>query len=455
MRGLAFKIFLSFWLVFAVLFATFAVLPDRGPGLRMLDHVRQNGRVAAALLTRHGAGRCADFVAAVEAETHLRLVLFDAGGTPVCLAPGVDAPAMRRALAADATDTTSIVDAEVTGSDGAVFTAVGVTLPAFDALPLRPPSPWRPVLLAIVVSGLVCFTLARYLARPLQLMRDASYRLAAGDLQARAGATVGVRRDEIGDLVRDFDAMAARLEALVHSQTRMLSDISHELRSPLARLHVALALARRKAGADADVDLDRIEVEAERMNDLIGRLLALARAESSTGRDAMGPVDVGDVVTRVADDARYEAQQQRKDVRLEATEPVVVAGDAQVLASAVDNVVRNAVRHTAADSSVEITVERRGDDAVVRVRDHGPGVPPAELERIFSPFHRVEPGRQRGSGGVGLGLAIARRAVAVHGGSIQADNAPDGGLVVTLRLPADATRVSHLPDSSLPNIASS
>ena len=129
MRGLAFKIFLSFWLVFAVLFATFAVLPDRGPGLRMLDHVRQNGRVAAALPARHGAGRCADFVAAVEAETHLRLVLFDAGGTPVCLAPGVDAPAMRRALAADATDTTSIVDAEVTGSDGAVFTAVGVTLP--------------------------------------------------------------------------------------------------------------------------------------------------------------------------------------------------------------------------------------------------------------------------------------------------------------------------------------
>jgi two-component system sensor histidine kinase CpxA len=185
---------------------------------------------------------------------------------------------------------------------------------------------------------------------------------------------------------------------------------------------VALALARRKAGADADVDLDRIEVEAERMNDLIGRLLALARAESSTGRDAMGPVDVGDVVTRVADDARYEAQQQRKDVRLEATEPVVVAGDAQVLASAVDNVVRNAVRHTAADSSVEITVERRGDDAVVRVRDHGPGVPPAELERIFrhSTVSSWPPARQRRR----LGLAIARRAVAVHGGSIRPTTRP-------------------------------
>jgi len=452
MRGLAFKIFLSFWLVFAVLIAAVAVLPNRGPGLRILDHVRQNGRVAAALLTRHGAGRCADYVAAVEAETHLRLVLFDAAGMPVCRAPGVDAQAMR-GLAADPATTTTIVEAEVPGSGGAVFTAVGLTLPAFDILPLRPPSPWPPVLLAIVVSGLVCFALARYLARPLQLMRDASYRLAAGDLQARAGATVGVRRDEIGDLVRDFDAMAARLEALVHSQTRMLSDISHELRSPLARLHVALALARRKTGAGAEVELDRIEVEAERMNDLIGRLLALARAESAVAPEARGPVDVGAVVARVADDARYEAQQQQKDVSLAVTGEVVVAGDSQVLASAVDNVVRNAVRHTAAGSSVDIAVERIASDAVVRVRDHGPGVPPAELERIFSPFHRVEPGRQRGSGGVGLGLAIARRAVAVHGGSIHAENAPGGGLVVTLRVPVDATRVSHPPDSSLPDTA--
>ena len=276
--------------------------------------------------------------------------------------------------------------------------------------------------------------MARYLARPLQLVRNASYRLAAGDLQARAGPAVGQRRDEIGDLVRDFDAMASRIEALVHAQNQLLSDISHELRSPLARLNVALELARRKAGLDVAEDLGRIEIEAERMNELIGRVLGLARAENDP-QTTMGAVNLSYVVGQVTADARYEAQRQEKSVELYASTSPVIQGYAPLIASAVDNVVRNGLRYTPANTTVIVTLDSSDREAVISVRDHGPGVPASELERIFSPFHRVESGRNRETGGVGLGLAIARRAVAVHSGTISAENDRDGGLRVTIRLP--------------------
>jgi two-component system sensor histidine kinase CpxA len=275
---------------------------------------------------------------------------------------------------------------------------------------------------------------ARYFAAPLRHVRDVSYRLAAGDLRARVGASVGHRHDEIGDLVRDFDAMAARIEALVHAQSQLLSDISHELRSPLARLNVALELARRKTGTDAQVDLNRIEAEAERMNELIGRVLALARAENSP-QSGLASVDLEAIVRQVVENADYEAQRQDKVVDFSGVAASRVEGDAQLIASAVDNVVRNAVRYTRPGSAVDVLLEAAGDAAIVVVRDHGPGVPDSELERIFSPFHRVESDRNRETGGVGLGLAIARRAIAVHGGTITAANAPERGLVVTIRIP--------------------
>jgi len=446
-RGIALKIFLSFWLIFAVLIASFAVLPDRGSAVRFADHVRQHGLVASAILERQGAERCAEFSAAVEQQTHVRLALFDERHTPVCHSPGADPAEFDPYLSnpddiVEAAGVGALALVTVQGPSGAAFTAAGSALPGFDAVPTHPPFPYGAVGLAILVSGIVCFAVARYLARPLQRVRDASYRLAAGDLQARVGPSVGVRRDEIGDLVRDFDAMAARIEALVQSQGQLLSDISHELRSPLARLNVALELARRKAGPEARVDLDRIETEADRMNELIGRVLALARAES---RPPSGPdtvVDLGDVVRHVTDDADYEARRQHKAVVLRVAAEPAVAGDAQVIASAVENVLRNAVRYTPERSEVEVVLDGTDREALITVRDHGPGVPSADLERIFTPFHRAEPARNRETGGVGLGLAIAQRAVAVHRGHISAENVSDGGLRVTIRLPVTASDAS-------------
>lgn len=449
MRGIALKIFLSFWFISAVLTASSAVLFDRRSTFRFADHVRQHGLVASAILERQGAGSCAEFGVVVEQQTLIQFVLFDRQRAVVCHSPGADLAVYRSHLR----DPDDIVEAATDGAlvfvpirspSGAPLIAAGSPMPGFDAVPPRPPFPYGPVGLAIVVSGIVCFAVARYLARPLQRVRDASYRLAAGDLQARVGPSVGVRRDEIGDLVRDFDAMAARIETLVHSQGQLLSDISHELRSPLARLNVALELARRKAGPAAHVDLDRIETEADRMNDLIGRVLTLARAESNPASEAAVPLDLSDLVRQVTDDADYEAQQQHKSVTLRFAATPTVAGDAQLIASAVENVLRNAVHYTPERTTVEVVVDGTDRETVIAIRDHGPGVPQADLERIFSPFHRVESARNRDAGGigVGLGLAIARRAIAVHGGRIGAENVADGGLRVTIRIPVDASATS-------------
>jgi two-component system sensor histidine kinase CpxA len=321
---------------------------------------------------------------------------------------------------------------------GRPFRAAARTLPGFGAVPVRPPVPWGPLGVTILVSGLVCFLVARYLAKPLQLVREASNRLASGQLQARAGPTGQKRKDEIGDLVRAFDSMAGRLEALVHAQSRILSDISHELRSPLARLSVALELARRKSGDVAASELDRIEIESDRMNELIGRVLALARTEQQPGAPTVS-IDLHDLVEEVVADASYEARQQHKSVTFESAANPQVSGDPTLLASAIDNVVRNAVRYAPPDGTVEVTLAIDGEVALVVVRDHGPGVPSSDLERIFSPFHRVEPSRTRieSDGGVGLGLSIARRAIEIHGGTITAEHADGGGLRVAMRIPLD------------------
>jgi two-component system sensor histidine kinase CpxA len=292
-----------------------------------------------------------------------------------------------------------------------------------------------PVLIAaIVVSAIVCFLLARHLSAPLKRVREASERLAAGDLTARAGAMVQGRRDEIGDLVRDFDVMAGRLSLLVSSQKQLLSDISHELRSPLARLHVAVELARRKAGPAAEKDLNRIEAEGTRMNEMIGQILTLARADSD--KPAVTELfDVADLVRRVAADTDYEARQSGRTVVVRDSAEAMVQGDAALVASAIENVVRNGSRYTPEGTSVDISVATTATRAHIIVRDHGPGVPPEEIDRIFLPFHRVGASRDRNSGGTGLGLSIAARAASVHGGTIRARNADGGGLEVAIDLP--------------------
>jgi two-component system sensor histidine kinase CpxA len=294
--------------------------------------------------------------------------------------------------------------------------------------------------LLALISGLVCYLLAKYLTTPLVALRHATHRLAEGDLSARAISTGGGSKDEISSLVADFNAMADQIESLVTLQNRLTTDISHELRSPLARLSVALEIARAKSGPQAASALDRIETEADRLNELVGQILMLSRLESGTDKTVPVTIEMPELLEDVADDASFEATKKGCKVNLTITGKCSIQGNRELLRRSLDNVLRNAINYTAAGSSIDVSLECVNGQApplaLIRIRDHGVGVPESELKNIFQPFHRVGGDRARQSGGAGLGLAITDRAVRLHNGTVAARNAPDGGLVIEIALPA-------------------
>lgn len=292
----------------------------------------------------------------------------------------------------------------------------------------------------LMVGGLVCFWLARYISFPITRLRDAAHRLAGGNLRARVLGIDDNRHDEIAYLSRDFNEMAARFESLMDSQRRLTGDISHELRSPLARVCVALGLARREAGPEVTRYLDRIEKETDRLNELISNLLKIARIEDGLEGASMEDIHLDSLVREVAEDADFEARARDRRVVMQETQPCRLRGSWELLRSATENIVRNAVSYTKDGTQVQVWLEissknSNGKFASIRVRDQGPGLPEEELANIFQPFYRVGDARDRSSGGTGLGLAIAERAIALHGGQVSAKNITNGGLEVEIILP--------------------
>jgi signal transduction histidine kinase len=289
----------------------------------------------------------------------------------------------------------------------------------------------QPAHLAVVVIVVaLCYALAFHLMSPLRSLERAVEKFGRGDLSVRAPER---RRDELGDVARTFNQMAERLQTLLSAQHRLLLDISHELRSPLARLSVAVELAR-SVGSGAP-PLDRIEKEADRLNELIGQMLEVARLESDPAHRRIEAVRLDELIGSLVDDCVIEAQVRGCALELEPSAAVSVEGDRELLRRAIENVMRNAIRYAPSESKVEVALENDGGRARVKVRDYGPGVPDAALGRIFDPFYRVESDRNRASGGSGLGLSIARRAVELHHGSLRASNAGPG-LLVEIELPA-------------------
>jgi two-component system sensor histidine kinase CpxA len=292
------------------------------------------------------------------------------------------------------------------------------------------------------------------LTSPIVRLRAATQQLASGDLTARAGMPGSRRHDEMAELMRDFDRMAERLENLVNAQSRLLTDISHELRSPLARLNVALELARQRSGTEASSALDRIDRETNRLNQLIQRLLTIARLEAGDESIEKIPVHLEQIIGEIAKDAAFEAQSRGCQVEATIVDDCVVVGSPGLLHSAIENVVRNAIRYTHDGTSVEVRLEqgvgqRNGTgaaEAVVRVTDSGPGVPEDALDKLFRPFYRIDDARGRQTGGVGLGLAITDRAVRLHGGTIKVSNRPQGGLMVEIRLPLAPAETRDITD---------
>ncbi|MCP5265923.1 MAG: HAMP domain-containing protein [Burkholderiaceae bacterium] len=293
--------------------------------------------------------------------------------------------------------------------------------------------PWVWTLVGVAVSLAFSAALAWYLARPIRVLRRAFDSLADGRLDTRVGPLIGRRSDELADLGRHFDAMAVRVGESIDARRRLLHDVSHELRSPLARMQAAIGLARQRPET-SDTMLERIERESERLDALVGEVLTLARLESDAGALRRESVSLSELLRSVVADARFEAEAEGKDIELAIDADPDLEADPELLHRAFENVVRNAIRHSPPGRKAEVTLGSvPGGWVQVRVRDHGPGVAAQDLSRMFEPFRR---GEDSPTPGFGLGLAIARRAIERHGGRIEAANCPDGGLAVTMRLAA-------------------
>jgi two-component system sensor histidine kinase CpxA len=458
MKSLFAKIFMSFWIAQALFFilailVTLAFRP-RSSTWEGLRTTILNDAVTA--YEEGGAPQLRQYLDNVDATQHVRAYLFDEHGVEMT-ERGAPDWAIRVSSGGPRTPQNGFLfpappiarDSKASADGKHRFTIV-LGLPPGPRVFIGPRGvPLTGLVIGVITSGLVCYLLSWYLTKPIVRLRTAARQLAAGDLKARTGAPASKRRDEVAGLMRDFDAMAERIETLLKAQSRLLNDISHELRSPLARLNVALGLARQRADVESTDMLDRIELEASRLNELIGRILTLARLEDGEQVVPQTPVPLDELVANVTEDAEFEAQARHCHVITSIPEgDWQVRGNASLLHSAVENVVRNAIRYTQEGTSIGIELKdelKSGiSEAVLRVSDSGPGVPEDALAKLFEPFYRLDDARGRLTGGVGLGLAITERAVRFHGGKVTASNRNGSGLLVEIRLPLIGNRASKL-----------
>lgn len=328
---------------------------------------------------------------------------------------------------------------EIRTEDGKKYILIGV-------LPKRPLFPGfirNPKALLILVVGflfsvmLLAYVLTKHITGPVLQLSEVAKAVTEGNFSVRVGDDVKRRKDEIGQLGLAFDEMTSYVNELLEAQNRLLRDVSHELRSPLARLMVALELARKDLPESNQRFLDRVEREASTLGEMIGHILSVSRLEQEMGKKMFSENDLIKLVKSVIEDSRIEAEKDGKEILFRSQfERLIIPMRVEMLKSAIENVLRNAIRYTPVGGQIQIKVED-GDDHMIRVsiRDQGEGVPIDQIDKLFKPFYRVETSRNRKKGGVGLGLAIAKRALEYHGGRIEAANAPDGGLVVTMWLP--------------------
>ena len=293
------------------------------------------------------------------------------------------------------------------------------------------------LVLALLIAGLFCVVLTRHIMAPVRALQATSLRLAAGDLSGRVLPAIAPRDDELADTARAFDQMADRIQLLVEKRQVLLADISHELRSPLTRLSVSLELMRR---GETDV-LEQMQTDLDRMNVMIGEILLLTRLELQPPQEVSIHVDLVAMLEQIAHDAEFEMQNEEKRVTVSVRGPCSIRGDANLLRSCIENIVRNAVHYTAPHTTVEITARSVADPSgsmrcEIVVRDHGPGVAEKSLPFLFDPFYRASESRDLREGGTGLGLSISQRIVELHRGSIEARNrAGDAGFEVRVLLP--------------------
>ena len=293
------------------------------------------------------------------------------------------------------------------------------------------------LLVAISISGLICYLLSLYLTQPLRSLRLAAKSIGTGQLNTRVGHFTGHHNDEIAKLSSEFDRMAEQVETLVHTKQRLLQDISHELRSPLTRLQIAIELGRQKCPHGATQEFNRMEEECLRLNALIGEALEFARLDKSPNTLTKTDEDLAALVMDAINNANYECGPQNPRVIIGRIDPCSLAIDGRLIYRAIENVLRNALRYSPKEQIITVSLKKKTTSpfVIIDIADNGPGVPDDQLIQIFSPFYRVDTAREKKTGGYGLGLAIAKQAMLLHGGDIKATNRGQGGLLVRLTLP--------------------
>lgn len=455
MRSLFAKIFIWFWLAMVLVMVTFVAITvtlQRDSLAITWSNVASkvlavNGQTALEIYEKGGLVELSAYFKRLSRSSDLKMFLFDDYGS--CLSemePPQDVRNMalgindKRDFDFDRLREIPLAAKRLVGKGGKVYVIVSeVPVGPFVEFFRMPLKYLGPIFAVVIMAGLVCFWLARYLTAPIRELQSAARKFANGDLKARVGSQVRERSDEIADLGRDFDMMAEQIEKLMISQRRLIRDISHELRSPLTRLSVALELARQHGGQKTAEFLNRIGHETDKLNELIGQLLGVSRLEKDRERLEKVQLDLTDIIEKIVQDVDLEAERGKCSVSFSCNEEIIIEGVEDLLGSAVENVIRNAVRYAPEGSEVEVRLSSHLQDedvfALIQVRDHGMGVPESEIQNLFRPFYRVADARERSSGGSGLGLAIAERAVHLHGGTIEASNADGGGLLVKILLP--------------------
>ncbi|BCA95577.1 two-component sensor histidine kinase [Legionella antarctica] len=450
MRSLYWKIFVSFWLatiliIFTTAWVTSQIAKKSSQPAR--EQVFMDSYANAAVATFESGRRLAllKWLNQIGISRHMSIYLLSSTGEIVgAQAPPENVKKVAENLIKDQLSEgifksgKLIVSHEILSTSGKFYRLAAVSeKPISYYIEI----PWAGLTirltLAIFISGLICYLLSLYLTQPLRTLGMAAKSIATGKLYTRVGHFRGHTKDEIAELSNDFDLMAEQLEALVSSKERLLQDISHELRSPIARLNIAIELARKKTKHLADNEFCRMELESSRLNVLIGEILDFARLDKSTTELRLTNTDLPQLLSEIIDDANYEFDNDSIRVIAQGIEHCHLLIDERLIHRAVENIVRNALHYSAADQKVTLSLRYNDtkDHIYIDVKDNGPGVPEDQLEKIFNPFYRVDTSRTKKTGGYGLGLAIASRAVALHHGEIFSKNIDNGGLLVRITLP--------------------
>lgn len=449
MRSLYWKIFISFWLAtILIIFTTAWVISQiaQKSSVPAQEQLFMDSYANAAVATFESGEQVAllKWLNKIGISRHMTLYLLSSSGEIISTqAPPENVRSVAENLLKDQLSEgilksdKLIVSHEILSTTGKFYRLAAVSEKPISHLVNIP---WAGLavrlILATFISGLICYLLSLYLTQPLRSLGLAAKSIATGKLNTRVGHLRGHHKDEIAQLSDEFDRMAEQLETLVSSKERLLQDISHELRSPLARLQIAIELGRNKTNNLAETEFKRMELECSRLNDLISEVLDFARLDKSTTDLHLSLTDIPSLLQEIIKDANYECGNEFPRVLTDRLTPCQLFIDQRLIHRAIENIVRNALHYSPAQEQIIVSLyyDQNKEHVCIDIKDNGSGVPEAQLEKIFNPFYRVDTSREKKTGGYGLGLAIAFRAIQLHQGEITAKNNPDGGLLVQMKL---------------------